>query len=185
MTTKQPAGNDPEVPEVPNAPELPGELFAWPAMMAAAATEVIAASLDQFARLVPGCDEETVADHAPVWATRHDLRLELGTMELRDFSVRNAGVPALLKKVEEETVLSWLWRSVADEAALKGCASEQCKIVFRTGPKECGAIAMNDDGKIWGGAKRPTRDAAELAAMNNCQKRTGGQCKVRANECNK
>ena len=96
MTTKQPAGNDPEVPEVPNAPELPGELFAWPAMMAAAATEVIAASLDQFARLVPGCDEETVADHAPVWATRHDLRLELGTMELRDFSVRNAGVPALI-----------------------------------------------------------------------------------------
>jgi hypothetical protein len=62
MTTKQPAGNDPEVPEVP------GELFAWPAMMAAAATEVIAASLDQFARLVPGSDEETVADHAPVWA---------------------------------------------------------------------------------------------------------------------
>jgi hypothetical protein len=32
----------------------------------------------------------------PVWATRHDLRLELGTMELRDFSVRNAGVPALI-----------------------------------------------------------------------------------------
>ena len=76
-------------------------------------------------------------------------------------------------------------QQLADESALKGCASEQCKIVFRTGPKECGAIAMNDDGKIWGGAKRPTRDAAELAAMNNCQKRTGGQCKVRANECNK
>src|SRR5271170_6691745 len=31
---------------------------------------------------------------------------------------RKAGVPALLKKVEEETVPSWLWRSTADEAAL-------------------------------------------------------------------
>ncbi len=32
---------------------------------------------------------------------------------------RKAGVPARLKKVEEETVPSWLWRSVPDEAALK------------------------------------------------------------------
>jgi ribonucleoside-diphosphate reductase alpha chain len=31
---------------------------------------------------------------------------------------RKAGVPACRKKVEEETVPSWLWRSVADEAAL-------------------------------------------------------------------
>ena len=31
---------------------------------------------------------------------------------------RKAGVPTRLKKVEEETVSSWLWRSVADEAAL-------------------------------------------------------------------
>src|SRR5215475_13894693 len=32
---------------------------------------------------------------------------------------RKAGVPARLKKVEESRVPSWLWRSVADEAALK------------------------------------------------------------------
>src|SRR3954462_9384508 len=32
---------------------------------------------------------------------------------------RKAGVPARLKKVEEETVPSWLWRSVPDEDALK------------------------------------------------------------------
>src|SRR5215468_9023799 len=32
---------------------------------------------------------------------------------------RKAGVPARLKKVEEPTVPSWLWRSVADDAALK------------------------------------------------------------------
>jgi ribonucleoside-diphosphate reductase alpha chain len=32
---------------------------------------------------------------------------------------RKAGVPARLKKVEEETIPSWLWRSVADEGALQ------------------------------------------------------------------
>src|ERR1700758_4910990 len=32
---------------------------------------------------------------------------------------RKAGVPTRLKKVEEETVSSWLWRSVADQDALK------------------------------------------------------------------
>ena len=31
---------------------------------------------------------------------------------------RKAGVPAKLKKVEENSVPSWLWRSVADEKAL-------------------------------------------------------------------
>src|SRR5678809_329103 len=31
---------------------------------------------------------------------------------------RKAGVPSCLKKVEEETVPSWLWRSVPDAAAL-------------------------------------------------------------------
>ncbi|MEA2938338.1 MAG: ribonucleoside-diphosphate reductase alpha chain, partial [Alphaproteobacteria bacterium] len=32
---------------------------------------------------------------------------------------RKAGLPARLKKVEEETVPSWLWRSVPDHEALK------------------------------------------------------------------
>src|ERR1700749_1600938 len=32
---------------------------------------------------------------------------------------RKAGVPAALKKVEEETVPSWLWRHVPDEDALE------------------------------------------------------------------
>src|SRR5580693_2836246 len=38
---------------------------------------------------------------------------------------RKAGVPARLKKVEEETVPSWLWRSVADEAALKALPEKE------------------------------------------------------------
>ncbi len=50
---------------------------------------------------------------------------------------RKAGVPSRLKKVEEETVPSWLWRSVADETALKELAEAErftgevsCKQVF-------------------------------------------------------
>ena len=50
---------------------------------------------------------------------------------------RKAGVPARLKKVEEESVPSWLWRSVADEDALNELAEKEryvgetsCKQVF-------------------------------------------------------
>src|SRR5215470_14156395 len=38
---------------------------------------------------------------------------------------RKAGVPAALKRVEEETVPSWLWRSVADEVALSARPENQ------------------------------------------------------------
>ncbi len=76
-------------------------------------------------------------------------------------------------------------QSRADAAALKGCAAGACKIVFRTGPKECGAIALSENGKVWGGAKRNQRAEAQLAAIENCQKRISGQCKVRGSECNR
>ena len=45
---------------------------------------------------------------------------------------RKAGVPARLKKAEEETVPSWLWRSVADEAALKELSEKERTIGERT-----------------------------------------------------
>ena len=73
----------------------------------------------------------------------------------------------------------------ADDAAIKSCNTTGCKVVFRLGPKLCGAIALTDDGKIWGGSTRPTRAAAELAAIQGCQKRTKVQCQVKGAECNK
>jgi len=73
----------------------------------------------------------------------------------------------------------------ADDAAIKGCNTTACKVVFRLGPKKCGAIALTDDGKIWGGADRPTKAAAELAAIQNCQKRTKVQCAIKGSECNR
>jgi clan AA aspartic protease (TIGR02281 family) len=76
-------------------------------------------------------------------------------------------------------------QSRADEAALKGCASEWCKIVFRITARQCGAIAMTDNGKIWGGATRSERADAERAAVENCSKRTSLSCKPRSVQCNR
>ena len=73
----------------------------------------------------------------------------------------------------------------ADEAALKGCASEWCKIVFRMTARQCGAIAMTDNGRVWGGATRSDRDAAQRAAVANCEKRAGGSCRLRSAQCNR
>ena len=73
----------------------------------------------------------------------------------------------------------------AEDAAIKSCNTTGCKVVFRAGPKLCGAIALTDDGKIWGGSTRPTKAAAELAAIQGCQKRTKVQCTVKGSECTK
>ncbi|HVC54944.1 MAG TPA: DUF4189 domain-containing protein [Stellaceae bacterium] len=78
-------------------------------------------------------------------------------------------------------------RQHADQSALKNCKSENCKIVFPVGPRQCGALATSEKqgSTAWGGAVKPTRDAAGLAAINDCQKHTTGQCKVRASGCNR
>jgi hypothetical protein len=73
----------------------------------------------------------------------------------------------------------------ADDVALKICGSDKCKIVFRTSARQCGAIAAAETGSGWGGGKHAQRAAAELAAMQNCQKHTKGQCKVKGTECNR
>lgn len=73
----------------------------------------------------------------------------------------------------------------AEDAAIKGCNTTGCKVVFKVGPKQCGAFATTDDGKIWGGSVRPTKAAAELAALQGCQKRTKVQCAVKGSECNR
>ena len=76
-------------------------------------------------------------------------------------------------------------QSKADDVAMKICGGDKCKVVFRTVAKECGAIATAESGNAWGAGKRPQRAAAELDAVQNCQKRTKGQCKLRSAECNR
>lgn len=76
-------------------------------------------------------------------------------------------------------------QALADEAALKGCAAGSCKIVFRMAARQCGAIAMTDNGRIWGGATRSDRAEAERAALENCGKRTSDSCRLRSVQCNR
>ena len=73
----------------------------------------------------------------------------------------------------------------ADDVASKICGSDKCKIIFRTSSKECGAVAIAETGTGWGGGKRTNRAAAELGAMQSCQKHTKGQCNIRSVECNR
>ena len=74
----------------------------------------------------------------------------------------------------------------ADDAAMKDCGESSCKIIFRTRSRQCSAVATAEQGNAWGASDRGNRkDAVELAALNGCQKRTSGQCKVRASGCNR
>src|SRR5436309_15961501 len=69
--------------------------------------------------------------------------------------------------------------------SMRGCGSRDCKVVFRVGPRQCAAIALTEDGKVWAGSTRPTKGPAELAAVQGCQKRTLVQCRLRDAACNR
>jgi hypothetical protein len=74
----------------------------------------------------------------------------------------------------------------ANALALQHCKSQNCKVVFPIAPRQCGALATGEvKGTAWGGAVKRTRDAAELHAVEDCQKRTKGQCQLRAAGCNR
>lgn len=56
---------------------------------------------------------------------------------------------------------------------------------MRTGRRECAALATTETGKFVGAAWREDREAARLAALQNCQKGNAGECTARFTECNK
>ena len=73
----------------------------------------------------------------------------------------------------------------AYERALKQCASPNCR-VYPVEPKGCGALALSDKDKAWGGADRETLAKAKTDAVARCQTRTTtGKCEVRVSGCNK
>ena len=84
--------------------------------------------------------------------------------------------------------MGWSWHGPsvgqANAAAISSCATAGCKTVIEIGPTMCGALATTPNGKGWGAASRSTRAAAELGAMENCQKANAGQCKVQTSDCN-
>jgi hypothetical protein len=72
----------------------------------------------------------------------------------------------------------------AEEVALGECSASGCKVVQKIGPRTCGAFAMTQDGKHAGAAGRKDREAARLAALENCQGAKEWECVVRRTECN-
>ncbi|HTV88495.1 MAG TPA: DUF4189 domain-containing protein [Stellaceae bacterium] len=73
----------------------------------------------------------------------------------------------------------------AFEKALKQCSSAGCR-VHVVEPRGCGALALSNRDKAWGGADRVTLAAAEHAAVAHCQIHTKtGICTVRVFGCNK
>ena len=72
----------------------------------------------------------------------------------------------------------------AAEAAISECGASGCKVVTHIGPGMCGALASSEDGKYVGAAERKTRDAARVAALKNCPKKSG-ECIIRVSDCSK
>jgi serine protease Do len=83
----------------------------------------------------------------------------------------------------------WSWNQHsaqrADETALSECGASGCKVIMRTGRRECAALATTETGKYVGAARRTDHDAARLAALKDCEKGKAGECIVRVTDCNK
>ena len=72
----------------------------------------------------------------------------------------------------------------AAETAISECGASGCKVVTHIGPGMCGALAASEDGKKVGAAARKTRDAARVAALKDCPKKSG-ECTIRLSDCSK
>src|SRR5262249_2718930 len=94
MTEAHMKENDPRryEPAFPPAPSY----FAWPFIALAAAGEALAMQASQVARMLSASDAR--ADQPPkfAWSASNRVRLEMSTMELRDFSCASEGVPTLV-----------------------------------------------------------------------------------------
>ena len=76
-----------------NGPGLSLDFFLWPLH---AASEAAAAQADGFARLMAAAYARPATRIEPTWTTANRVRLDLPTMELRDFSTADRGVPTLI-----------------------------------------------------------------------------------------
>jgi hypothetical protein len=73
----------------------------------------------------------------------------------------------------------------AADKAMAECKHPGCKIVAKIGPRQCGALAVTANCKGYGWAVRPSKDAAELKAMQDCQRDNTGQCSVKVSDCDR
>ena len=73
----------------------------------------------------------------------------------------------------------------AAEVAISACGASDCKVVIKIGPKMCGALAGIEGSKPVGASERRDRDAARLAALDDCRKVNKGECVIRFSDCNR
>jgi poly(3-hydroxyalkanoate) synthetase len=77
--------------------QLPIDFFyCWPAIIAAMSAGAVVASSNELFSHITGSREQNAPRPEPAWTTPHHIRLELGTMRLRDFSTTAHGVPTLV-----------------------------------------------------------------------------------------
>ena len=114
--------------------------------------------------------------------------LAVVAVALAPMSPANAGYGAIAYDQQSgKQGASWNQKTPAEanEQALKACASPDCR-VHPVEPKGCGALAISDKDKAWGGADRETLDRAKHDAVERCQTHTQtGTCAVRVSGCNK
>ena len=72
----------------------------------------------------------------------------------------------------------------AEATALSYCRSGNCRIVTRTGPGQCGAIAAANDGSQSHYSTRPGRAEVEAAAVERCQYEARQPCHLVVVQCN-
>lgn len=81
-------------------PRYAASFLLWPLIVAASASEAMAAQAADFARLVAGPEVAPAPGTVAAWATPHRVRLDMPSMALRDFSTDDAGdcfgTPALV-----------------------------------------------------------------------------------------
>ena len=76
-----------------SAPAFPTQFFFWPLIVA---SEAVAAQAGGFARLMTQACVEPGRPGKPDWTTPNHVRLDLATMQLRDFSTATEGVATLV-----------------------------------------------------------------------------------------
>lgn len=78
------------------------------------------------------------------------------------------------------------WKAIdpqrARQRALADCAVADCRVILEFGPGQCGTLALNQRGAL-GVGQGATPEAAETAALNECQRREAA-CRVVPAECN-
>jgi|HubBroStandDraft_6_1064221.scaffolds.fasta_scaffold17763_5 poly(3-hydroxyalkanoate) synthetase len=103
----------------------PPSYFAWPFIAFAAAGEALAAQANEVARALSAASAEAGRSPKFAWSAPNHVRLDMSTMELRDFSRAPEGVPTLICApfaLHDATIADLApGHSLVDALACNGC----------------------------------------------------------------